>query len=177
MNVPIKNTPLKDNVDYRLFQKKAVINILAVEDDLLSMKFLEAQISELGHNMLRAENGQQALNLLEEKKGQIDVVLMDREMPVMDGLQAVKHIKKNPKLRNIPVVMVTGSDTHQEMKEGLDAGVFYYLTKPVDERMLQSVLSAAVREADQARTLAEELGKHKTSFHLIDTCKFKYECM
>ena len=63
------------------------------------------------------------------------------------------------------------------MQQGLDAGVFYYLTKPVEESMLRSVLAAAVREARQARTLAEELGKHRTSFNLIDTCKFKFRTL
>lgn len=153
------------------------MNVLAVEDDILSMEFLKAQITDLGHNMLTAQDGQQALSVLEDNRGAIDVVLMDREMPVMDGLTAVKRMKDNPVLRNIPVIMVTSADSTEEMREGLDAGVFYYLTKPVEEDMLRSVLAAAVREAEQSRTLAEELGKHKTSFDLIDTAKFKFRTL
>ena len=150
------------------------IRILAVEDDAIAMSFLEAQVKELGHAMIHAENGQAALEVLDREKANIDVVLMDREMPVMDGLTAVQRMKDSPDLRNIPVVMVTGADSLEEMREGLDAGVFYYLTKPVEEKMLRSVLSAAVREAQQAKTLAQELSKHKTSFNLIETCKFKF---
>lgn len=165
------------NITYLAFPKEKPMNILAVEDDPLSMRFLEAQITGLGHKMLLAEDGKKALALLEAHKDEIDVVLMDREMPVMDGLTAVKRIKDNPALRNIPVIMVTGADSTTEMKEGLDSGVFYYLTKPVEEEMLRSVLSAAVREAKQSKTLAEELGKHRTSFNLIDTCKFKFSTL
>lgn len=165
------------NIDYSLLNKDEPISVLAVEDDIISMNFLEAQITELGHNMYTATEGKNALAVLEANRGKIDVVLMDREMPVMDGLTAVKHMKDNPALRNIPVIMVTGADSVDEMKEGLDAGVFYYLTKPVEEDMLRSVLSAAVREAQQAKTLAEELGKHKTSFDLIDTAKFKFRTL
>ncbi len=169
--------PLEDNIDYTLLKKNDMIRILAVEDDLLSMQFLEAQIKELGHEMIQAENGQNAIDIMLQQKNNIDVVLMDREMPVMDGLSAVRNIKANKELRNIPIIMVTGADSQEELKEGLDAGVFYYLTKPVDAKMLQSVLSAAVRQAKQERTLAEELGKHRTSFHLIETCKFSFRTL
>ena len=164
-------------VDYSLLDKDEPISVLAVEDDIISMNFLEAQIAELGHNMFTATDGHKALSVLEANRNSIDVVLMDREMPVMDGLTAVKRMKENPELRNIPVIMVTSADSVDEMKEGLDAGVFYYLTKPVEEDMLRSVLSAAVREAQQAKTLAEELGKHKASFNLIDTAKFKFRTL
>lgn len=161
-------------IDYSLFQKEEPISVLAVEDDMLSMEFLKSQITELGHTMYTAQDGRQALTVLGANPGKIDVVLMDREMPIMDGLTAVRRMKDIPEIRNIPVIMVTGADSTEEMREGLDAGVFYYLTKPVEENMLRSVLSAAVREAQQRRTLAEELSKHKTSFDLIDTAKFKF---
>lgn len=168
---------LEYNVDYRLLDNSAPINILAVEDDNVSMQFLESQIAELGHNIVKAYDGESALRILSEQKDSIDVVLMDREMPVMDGLTAVMRIKENRDLRSIPVVMVTSADSKGELTEGLDAGVFYYLTKPVDDNILRSVLAAAIREAQQNRTLSEELSKHKASFNLIDTCKFKFRTL
>lgn len=165
------------NVDYRLLDDNAPINILAVEDDDVSMRFLESQIADLGHSMVKASDGETALSILQQQKDSIDVVLMDREMPVMDGLTAVMRMKENRDLRNIPVVMVTSADSMGELTEGLDAGVFYYLTKPVDAKMLRSVLAAAIRESQQNRTLAEELSKHRASFDLIDTCKFKFRTL
>lgn len=166
-----------DEASFDLLTEDKPISILAVEDDLLSMTFLEKQIQTLGHSIHKADNGRSSITMLENNRHQIDVVLMDREMPVMDGLEAVKIIKSNPELRNIPIIMVTSADSNAEMKEGLDAGVFYYLTKPVKEEMLRSVLSAAVREAQQSRTLAEELGKHRTSFNLIESCKFNFRTL
>tara|TARA_B100001989_G_scaffold253229_1_gene239035 strand:- start:4064 stop:5020 length:957 start_codon:yes stop_codon:yes gene_type:complete len=167
----------EDNIDYTLLERDEPIRVLAVEDELLSMKFLEKQIKDLGHEMMKAENGQESLSVLQANKGKVDVVLMDREMPIMNGMEAVRRIKNNPDLRNIPVIMVTGADSPDEMKEGLDIGVFYYLTKPVKEEMLRSVLSAAVREAQQSKTLAEELGKHRASFNLIETCRFNFKTL
>lgn len=167
----------QDEINYALLRGERPVNILAVEDDALGMEFLVSQIEELGHTVMRAEDGQNALEVLAGHKAAIDVVLMDREMPVMDGLTAVRRMKSNRNLRNIPVVMVTGADDSEDMKEGLDAGVFYYLTKPVEADMLRSVLAAAVREARQTRVLAEELGKHRASFDLIETCKFKFRTL
>lgn len=160
-----------------LLHLESHMNILAVEDDHLSMQFLQAQVAEMGHRIIQAEDGEKALSLLKARKGGVDVVLMDREMPVMDGLTAVRRMKDDPELRNIPVIMVTGADSLEEMKEGLDAGVFYYLTKPVEEDMLRSVLSAAVREAEQMKTLSEELARHRTSFNLVETCKFRFRTL
>lgn len=165
-------------MDYGLLNAhRDTMNILAVEDDALSMAFLEARIEELGHTTVKAVNGQDAIDILQKKFNQIDVILMDREMPVMDGLTAIHKIKQSQELRDIPIIMVTGADAPDEMRQGLDAGVFYYLTKPVDPSMLRSVLSAAVREAEQTRTLEEEIDKHRKSFHLVDTCKFKYRTL
>lgn len=160
-----------------LLNESKPIRILAVEDNVIAMNFLTAQISELGHKVMTATDGAQALEVLNENLNNIDVILMDREMPVMDGLSAVKRIKSNTLSRDIPIIMVTGADSSKQMQEGLNAGVFYYLTKPVNEEMLRSVLSAAVREAQQARTLSEELNKHKTSFNLIETCRFQFSTL
>lgn len=150
------------------------LNILAVEDDRLVAAFLEEQIRDLGHHVVQAANGRDALDLLKSRKGQIDIVLMDRMMPVMDGLAAVRLMKDDPDLRKIPVVMVSGAGSPQEIREGIEAGVFYYLTKPVDENVLKSVLMAASREAAQIQSLTGELARHQISFDLIHTAKFHF---
>tara|TARA_Y100001934_G_C12362653_1_gene781619 strand:+ start:2053 stop:2994 length:942 start_codon:yes stop_codon:yes gene_type:complete len=160
-----------------LLEQENPMTVLAVDDDFISMNFILSQITALGHKTIQAHNGVEAIEVLQKHKNEIDVVLMDREMPVMNGLTAVKKIKDTPSLKNIPIIMVTGADTMSEMKEGLDSGVFYYLTKPVEEEMLRSVLSAALREAKQSQTLSEELGRHKISFNLIETCKFKFQTL
>ena len=143
------------------------LKVLAVEDESIAMEFLDAQIANLGHEAIHAQDGQQAIDILKRASGSIDVVLMDREMPVMDGLTAIRRIKKDPALRHIPIIMVTAATSTRDMEEGLDAGVFYYITKPVKEAMLRSVLAAAAQEARQAKRLHEELNRHRTSFDLI----------
>lgn len=156
------------------YREDRVLTILVVEDDRIERMFMEEHIKELGHAMVGVENGQLALEKLREMKDGIDVILMDRMMPVMDGITAVRRIKEDRGLRRIPIIMVTGAAGPRDIQEGIDAGVFYYLTKPVNEDVLKSVLAAATREAAQNRTLNEELGRHKSSFNLMETCKFRF---
>lgn len=162
-----------------LFQRKQnrPLTILAVDDDRLERALLEAYVSELGHQTIQAENGADALRILQEGREPVDVILMDRMMPVLDGLSTVRNIKADPVLRKIPIIMVTAMSNIKAIQEGLEAGVFYYLTKPIEAGMLRSVLIAATREAQQNRTLSEELRKHRLSFDLIHTCKFHFHTL
>lgn len=121
------------------------LTILVVEDNRIERMFMEEQIRELGHVMLAAENGQQAIDMLMAMETPVDIILMDRMMPVMDGLTAIRRIKDQPALRRIPIVMVTGAASAQDIQEGLDAGAFEYLTKPVNEDVLKSALAAAMQ--------------------------------
>ena len=148
------------------------LNILVVEDDRVERMMMERYISDLDHRMIYAEQGQEAIDLLRSNSEKVDIILMDRLMPMMDGISAVRIIKDDPLLQQIPIVMVSGAASPKDMQEGLDAGVIYYLAKPVNIEVLKSILSAASREIHQLRILHEELGKHKTSFDLIHTCKF-----
>jgi CheY-like chemotaxis protein len=165
-----------DNIIPFLRKEDRPLTILVVEDDRIERMFMEQQIKDLGHGMISVENGQQALESVQSIKD-IDVILMDKMMPVMDGLTAVRKIKENMSLRRIPIVMVTGAASARDIQEGIDAGVFYYLAKPVNEDVLKSVLAAATREATQNRALSEELTRHKSSFNLIQTCKFTFRTL
>lgn len=150
--------------------------VLAVDDDRIITEFLAAQVAGLGHTLITVRNGQEAITTLETNKT-IDVVLMDWSMPVMDGLTALRHMKSQPKLRNIPVIMLTGADKPEEVEKGLEAGAFYYLVKPVKKIILRSVLDSAGRAARQNKILAHELKQHRKSFELIDGCKFVFKTL
>jgi len=155
-------------------KNRDALTILCVEDDRIGMAFLEEQISSLGHRTVQAWNGDEALKFLKSGARSVDVVLMDREMPVMDGITAIRRMKDDPALRKIPVVMVTAADTPEQIREGLESGIFYYLTKPVNNVVLRSVLCAAARESQQKKILMRELKQHRACFTLIDTCRFNF---
>jgi CheY-like chemotaxis protein len=151
--------------------------VLAVDDDRTLRMMLVSMLEALGYAVQEAQNGRQALDIILERKDEIDAILLDREMPVMTGLELIKHIKDNSELSELPIIMQTGSDSPENIKEGIDAGVFYYLTKPVNKEVLKSVLSAAIRESAQRRERAGALKKHQVSFNLIETCRFRFKTL
>ena len=149
------------------------IHTLAVDDDRSMRMMLQTQLEDLGHHVITADDGRSAWDVLKNGKQEVDIVVLDREMPGMNGLEVVSMMKNDPALKNIPIIMQTGSDKAEQIREGIDAGVYYYLTKPIDEDVLASVITAAVRNISQQKLLNKELSQHKSSFNLIKQCKFE----
>ena len=151
--------------------------ILAVEDDETSLVILVSLLEELGYETLEATNGREALEVVERESERIHAIVLDKVMPELDGLEVVAALKDNAKIRHIPIVMVTGSKSADEVKEGIDAGVFYYLVKPFEDDVFESVVTAAMREADRRNILKTELHKHHASFSFIDKAEFTIQTM
>jgi len=87
-------------------------------------------------------------------------------------MQVVARLKESRDLPWLPIIMQTTEKRPEEMREGIEAGVFYYLTKPVDLELLKSVVAAAVSEAQQHSRLLRELSNQRGNFQLIEMCKF-----
>ena len=146
--------------------------ILAVEDDRTSLAILKGFLEDSGYDVIEAVNGRDALAVIERDAAALDVIVLDKMMPEMDGLEVVAHLKDDPSARHIPIIMVTGASKPEDVKEGVDAGVFYYLSKPYQDDMFESVVAAAMREAQRRKNLKTELSKHQTSFGFIDNANF-----
>lgn len=146
--------------------------ILAVDDDRTMLMMIEAKLHKQGYRVVTATNGKSASEAIKKFHNKLDAILLDRVMPDVDGLRVVHWLNKQEHLTKPPIIMQTGSDKPEQIKEGLDAGVFYYLTKPIQVEVLKSVVSSAVRESRQKRTLNIELSRHKTSFKLMDSAVF-----
>lgn len=151
--------------------------ILAVDDDRVMLTVLVRRLEQRSYDVVSARNGEEALEIILRERAGIDVILLDREMPVMDGMELVSRIKDDDDLSRIPIIMQTGSDQPEQITQGLDAGVFYYLTKPFEDSVLDSVMTSAVEKARQSKTLAFELDKHRSSFGLITRCEFEFRTL
>ena len=150
----------------------AAATLLAVDDDPVALLMIEGLLVNLGYQARTAASGEEALVLLSQGLG-IRAILLDREMPGMNGVEVVRRLKANRSLARIPVIMVTGANDPDEIREGIDAGVFYYLQKPVDARILASVVQAALRQAEQSRLLQE--GETSTrGFELTEAAKLEF---
>ena len=93
----------------------------------------------------------------------------------MDGIEVCAALKADPRLRDIPVIMQTAADRPEEISEGIQVGVFYYLTKPLDKKTLLSVVSAAVKQAEQNRKLRMEIRQQQKNLGMVQVlqCTFK----
>jgi two-component system cell cycle response regulator len=105
--------------------------VLVVDDILANVKLLEARLQAEYFEVLTANSGQQALDLLERES--VDVVLLDVMMPGMDGFETCRRIKASHATHHIPVVMVTALDQPSDKILGLESGADDFLTKPVDD--------------------------------------------
>ncbi len=111
--------------------------ILVVDDDDVDVMTLRRAFKELrvGNPIEVAENGEAALALLQRPDAERPcIVLLDLNMPVMSGIEFLQVFKADPRLRPVPVVMLTTSDEHKDKLRSFDLGVAGYMTKPVDYR-------------------------------------------
>lgn len=111
------------------FKKFGGKKVLIVEDNLVSQQVLHSILSASDLEIHRVENGIQALHFL-EKHDQLDLIFMDMDMPVMDGFEATKKIRKHHVHKNIPIVAVTGFGFNYEMEQMVLAGVNACIVKP-----------------------------------------------
>lgn len=117
--------------------------ILVVDDDAGSRELIREALRHEGHDVRTAPDGAAALSHLRSEP--VDLVLLDRTMPGMDGLAVLSAIRDDPELALLPVVLVTALDEQASIVEGLDHGADDYLTKPFDVGELAARVRAQLR--------------------------------
>lgn len=123
-----KANPLKD------------IRILLVEDHVLNLKIACKLLEHQGATVYTAPNGQEALNWLFTQGNTVDIVLMDIQMPIMDGNTAVTLLRSSGMFDTLPVTGLTGGALLSEREKSLQAGMNDYLTKPLNPDQIISVI-------------------------------------
>ena len=119
----------------------AELKVLLVEDDMVNQTVMEAMLRDLGVQVLTAGNGEQALDLMGQRA--VDLVLMDCNMPGMDGLTTTRHWRgKEVRLRRsrVPVIGLTGAMLRRR-EARLEAGMDDYLTKPASRADIGAMLA------------------------------------
>ncbi|TRX32404.1 response regulator [Flavobacterium sp. ZT3R18] len=115
-------------------------NILIVDDDIRNIYALSSALSIKGASILTAFNGIEALEIL-HNNSTIDIVLMDIMMPEMDGYEATRKIRENPKWKNLPIIALTAKAMKSDREDILNAGASDYQSKPIDIQQLISLIS------------------------------------
>jgi CheY-like chemotaxis protein len=118
----------------------AGLNILVVEDSPINLKITNQTLQSLGANVIETRNGEESVIAMSNA---LDAVLMDIEMPIMDGLTAAAIIRKNPHYDHIPIIAITAHDI-EDKKPYLQAGINDHITKPLEPETLLKILSANI---------------------------------
>ena len=93
-------------------------------------QMIGGSVEALGYGVLEAENGQAALDLLDRRGDEIELILLDVNMPVMDGFQTLQALKDDDRLRHIPVIMVTTEGEKARIVQAIRMGAVNYVVKP-----------------------------------------------
>jgi len=110
--------------------------ILTVDDSTTIRRIVKRSADEVGLEVLEAADGVQALKIVEERAADIQLILLDWNMPGMSGLDVLRSLKNNPRSKDIVVMMLTSEADQNCVVEALRSGAQNYLTKPFDAKML-----------------------------------------
>jgi len=135
--------------------------ILVVDDDEINRVILDDFISNLGHTPVLAENGLSALAQMREQIP--DIVLLDIEMPAMDGYEVLERMKDDSSLRPIPVIMITSNDKMDSVVRCIEMGADDYLNKPFNATLLEARINASLENKhlrDQEQNYQQQIEKY-----------------
>ncbi len=150
--------------DFAVGATDKTLDVLLVEDDkvnqILAMRLLEKQ----GHRVFLANNGQEALDYLTDHYP--DIVLMDIQMPVMDGVEATRRIRENPRFKNLPIIALTAYAVKGDRERFLADGMNDYISKPINLNVFYELLrryssGEAQKEAVQVQSLIEKASQYR----------------
>jgi CheY-like chemotaxis protein len=126
--------------------------VLLVEDNMVNMEIAKMILSKSGFTVETAENGKIAVDMVASSEpGYYDVVLMDIQMPVMDGYEATRRIRalSSPDLARIPILAMTANAFKEDELAALEAGMQAHIAKPVDIKLLMKTLASVLMTAEK----------------------------
>lgn len=114
------------------------MKVMVVDDSRQIRRHVSRTLQEFGHGTLEAEDGQVCMNLLAEE--QVDVILLDWNMPVMDGMQTLEAIKGDPRYAEVKVLMMTTENKDEKIALALSKGADEYIMKPLTKEVIHEKL-------------------------------------
>ncbi len=151
--------------------------ILVVDDEIFNLEILTDYLELNDYTVVAVNNGHDAFERLRESPREFSAVLLDRMMPELNGIETLAHIKTLPDCRYLPIIMQTAAAAPQQIAEGLQAGAYYYLTKPFSEEMLISVVKTAISDYQTYRKLEQELQQQNDALRLLRTGRFRFQTL
>jgi two-component system, sensor histidine kinase and response regulator len=147
------------------FESKPKRKILIVDDIAFNRTVLNKILTKSGYELSIATSGEQGLQMVEIVMP--DLILLDYMMPGMNGLQALKIMKEDPRFKHIPVMFLTASDEIEFMTEAFDTGAVDYISKPFKAAELNARVSTQIRRLDDAEAILKKVQEQQELIHIL----------
>ena len=148
------------------------VNVLAVDDEEMNLEILMKHLSKAQFQSEAVESGEKAWDYLIKNPGKVDIVILDKMMPGMSGIDLLRKIKATPQLKHILVILQTASVGTAEMIEGIQAGAYYYVTKPYAAELLLSIARSAARDFLEMEKLRDQVTHNTRILGVTEICHF-----
>ena len=154
--------------------------ILVVDDEPVNLEIIGEYLDDVQYHLTFAADGEEAWErLLAAQAGDTpcDVILLDRMMPRLSGMELLKRVKADSRFSTIPVIMQTAASAPEQVREGIAAGAFYYLTKPYEPGDLLGIVRAALAEIADRRASGESAGKGDFVLAVGQSAEFRFRTL
>ena len=148
--------------------------ILVVDDEPNNLEIIGEILDDPAYLVISAANGELAWQALLAADMPPHLVVLDRMMPVLDGLEVLKRIKAEPRFAAIPVIMQSAATSPEQIAEGVAAGAWYYLPKPYAPRELLIIVRAALGEVEERVAAQHAVRNRRPGFDLLDVAEFEF---
>ena len=149
--------------------------ILIVDDERPNLAILCKYLEGESYVTNTVERGEHAWEVLEKNPYQYDTVILDRRLPDISGMEIFKRMQTHSILCKVPVIFQTAMDRQEEILEGLQAGVHYYLTKPFNQQTFLSVLKTIVHHYQNYKTISQELNQICQTLASLQSKSFQFQ--
>ncbi|MCP5361728.1 MAG: response regulator [Hyphomicrobiales bacterium] len=151
--------------------------VVAVDDEVINLEIIEKHVKKAGYDVRSFEDPLEAWNYMQLNQDAFDIVVLDKMMPRLDGFEILKRLKAVDALKHRPVIMQTAAISKEDAVAAIEAGAYYYITKPYDAEVLISVVNAAARDYAQEKKLMAELGNASSARRLVKGMQYAFKTL
>lgn len=146
--------------------------VLLIEDDEIQAVVIEENLSSRGFSVITVPDAEQAWEILEKSELRFNAILLDRELPGMGGIDLLRKIRAERRFDPVPVILETATADPSKIQEGLNAGAYYYLTKPFEPAVLIAIVTAAIQQFSGQREAQEDADSLRQSLAFVTNARF-----
>lgn len=147
--------------------------ILLIEDEDIIAGFIEHTLAKEDIQVTLMSSAEHAWDYLQQHSSQVDAILLDRNLPGMGGIEFLHRLKRDDRLHRIPVVVETSASDQESIQQGIDAGAYYYLVKPLQRELLIPIITEAANQYRDYCALQNSLSETSQALSMLQEAKFQ----